>query len=259
MRRFVFSCFLLGSLNCQAAFPFGFWKPAAATGNGLLVSLVSYWKLDETAGSTGIDQQGAHALSVNGGSGVGTAAGIINGGRTSNGAGNAGYLFCTAGNLLPTSGAFTCSFWVKPAALLQNTYPGLVGVYKESTNYGWGVYMHGVTNAVVFGMSANGITETNVTGITLPNTSSIHFIVVTWDGSTMKISSDGGAFTTTSFAGPIFASSGQFQILSRDSTSGNVFNGLIDECGFWTRSLTITDVGVLYNSGAGYAYSNFTL
>src|SRR5207245_11010895 len=84
-----------------------------------------------------------------------------------------------------------------------------------------------------------------------------HFVDAGWDGSNIKISVDGGAFVTSPYSGPVFGDgTGAFQIGSE--AASNTWNGLIDEVGIWIgRALSQTEVGQLYNNGAGLPFSSF--
>ena len=59
------------------------------------------------------------------------------------------------------------------------------------------------------------------------NDTNWHFVVGGWDGTNLKISIDGGAFSTAPFTGPIFGDgTGTFQIGAE--AASNTWNGLID-------------------------------
>jgi len=59
------------------------------------------------------------------------------------------------------------------------------------------------------------------------NDTNWHFVVGGWDGTNLKISIDGGAFSTAPFTGPIFGDgTGTFRIGAE--AASNTWNGLID-------------------------------
>src|SRR5437660_9378493 len=105
-------------------------------------------------------------------------------------------------------------------------------------------------NGSTTGASVNGpvLTDTNW-----------HFVVGGWNGTVLKISVDGGAFATTAFAGPIFGDgTGVFQVGAE--AASNTWNGLIDEVAIWIgkNDMTDTEVGLLYNEGAGLPFESFS-
>ena len=89
------------------------------------------------------------------------------------------------------------------------------------------------------------------TGVAYDNNWNFH--CVTYDGTTLKwylnnsiIASQALSLNTTDT--PLSIGSA-----NRNNTGYN-YNGLIDEVGIWSRALSSTEVGELYNSGAGLTY-----
>ena len=84
----------------------------------------------------------------------------------------------------------------------------------------------------------------------------MHF-AITYDRSAddIKIYKDGSTVSHTKAGVAIAAihdSSAPFEL--GDYNSGSEFDGLIDECGIWSRVLTAGEITDLYNSGAGLPY-----
>lgn len=239
-----------------------FGKSVAAVISGLLANLVAYYKLDETSSNTtpAIDSIGTNPLGCNGA--VTTTAGEINTARSSTGVSNSGYLSCNSvPTFQPGSNPFFVTFWAKCGALSQTTFPALIGKFNDTSNLReWAVIQDGSSGKIGLYVSTDGTLQTIALGPVFPDTTNFHFIAAGWDGTNIMISMDGGAFTTTPFAGPVFSGSAIFTVFYRAGTgSVKTFNGALDEIAFWNgRCLTITDVAALYNGGAGLPLSSFT-
>jgi hypothetical protein len=78
-----------------------------------------------------------------------------------------------------------------------------------------------------------------------------HYLVGTYDGSTMKCYVDGSLEgTNTSFSGNLPVRIGDLRIgADYDTTPGNFFNGSIDEVRVYNRALSAAEVGDLYRLG----------
>jgi len=150
------------------------------------------------------------------------------------------------------------SAWVKSAVTTYSYDAGIAGkfvlphaswlLFRQADANGRKLEFLAMTDGRTIGASAStfALTDTNW-----------HFVAAGWDGSNIKISVDGGAFVTSPYSGPIFGDgTGAFQIGSE--AASNTWNGLIDEVGIWIgRALTQTEVGQLYNNGAGLPFSSF--
>ena len=118
------------------------------------------------------------------------------------------------------------------------------------------VYRHG-DNKLRFSVSSNGSTLSTVTWASALSTGTWYFVAGEWDGTNIKLSLNGATFQTTSFAGPINSNTQPFDV-GLISGSGNPLDGNIDEVGIWMgRALTQTEVGQLYNGGAGLPFGSF--
>jgi hypothetical protein len=232
----------------------GFRSPPG--GNILLTNLTSYWKLDESSGNA-LDANSTNVLIDNGTVGA-TAGGIINGARTFNGSTQ---YFNVASNASLDVGAtdfsFTC--WVKLTtvaslqALISKRAGGAAGQYVLYYDNGTSRFDFFVYNGTTFiGATANTFG--------LPSTGTWYFLAVVVDDTakTIKISVNAGAQdTSASYTTSIPSRTDAFQIGAEQIVAQNFLNGAIDEVGFWKRKLTTAEITQLYNSGAGYAYSNF--
>ncbi len=86
-----------------------------------------------------------------------------------------------------------------------------------------------------------------------------HHVVGVWDktNSLIKISVDGGAFVTAAITSSVNAQSSSYFEIGGTFTNllgAEHWKGFIDEVGIYSDALTISEVGDVYNSGAGDGY-----
>jgi hypothetical protein len=222
--------------------------PAAAmAGAGALTltdSLTGYWKLEEASG-TRADSHGAYPLDVVSGANPGNAAGKI--GNAASYVANGWVGRNDAGLLIGTGESWSFSCWINPTGY---------GNYRTIMNAGadgnrpqylfltqtagalarWSDYNTGV--AIATGVWTHIVYTFTTSGV---STGTEQFYV-----NGVATSSRTGAIPANG-AGPFYIG------VTVGGPYG--FDGLIDEVGFWrNRALTLTEVGQLYNGGAGLAY-----
>ena len=205
-------------------------------------------RLDATAGGRNL---------INFGNPITSSAGIINTARAFPGSGGASLFASGASNFSPGNNSFSFSFWVKLSPTAGGDYEGLLAKSAVGpSNVEWMVYRHG-DNKLRFSVSSNGSTLSTVTWASALSTGTWYFVAGEWDGTNIKLSLNGATFQTTSFSGPINSNTQPFDV-GLISGSGNPLDGNIDEVGIWMgRALTQTEVGQLYNGGAGLPFSSF--
>ena len=231
----------------------------------LLTNLISYWKLDEASGNAA-DAQGSNTLTNNGS--IAYAAGKINNGATLVRTSSKYFSITDASQSgLDITGDFSLSMWVKLASdPAFDTIFALIN--KRDTGAGSGAgaagyqiqmshYPSGIQNIQVSFHDSGG----NRSGA---NTADLNFttgvwyhIVVVFVAATPVIkiyfnNSDISPTTSPTNATSIGANARDFRIGKTEA--GDYFDGMVDEVGIWSRALNATEVGELYNSGAGLAY-----
>lgn len=111
------------------------------------------------------------------------------------------------------------------------------------------------TNNYVISMYPNF--GTLVTAATIPFNTFV-YLMGTYDGSTMQFYINGSPSESINgnFGSPVNGIPSVISILTQryGGTSYNLSSVIVDECGFWTRALSSTEVSQLYNSGAGLQY-----
>ncbi len=232
---------------------------ATATPSPLLDDLISYWKLDEASGNA-LDSFGTNHLSpINA---PGATAGVINGARTFNG--NQQYFSIpTNASLEVGTTDFTFSTWAK----LDNKtgHHAFIGKQIESYptyNRDYSLYYDIDFDRLVFQVAGpDGVTLTRAFADALgsPAINTWYFLAGGYDRANgfVWISVNGGPKGTTLFSGDVHVGPADFMLGSVDS-SGQIVTGyhagLLDETGFWKRTLTNGELAQLYNSGSGLAY-----
>lgn len=210
-------------------------------------NLVSYWKLDESSGNAA-DSVGSNTLTNTNTATFG--AGKINNGTTLARASSQRFLGGTTASLQPAS-ALTFSMWiyvnkspVSYCAIAGNTLSG------NQRGYLFDMNVSGKSLAFQIGNGTWGIVSTTYT------VGSWTHIVGTWDGATVRLYKNGtGVGTPVSKASITYTSCGfSLGTYYNDTTSANMFDGMIDEVGIWSRALSATEVTELYNSGNGKQY-----
>jgi Concanavalin A-like lectin/glucanases superfamily len=150
------------------------------------------------------------------------------------------------------------TFWAKAATLSQVQDASFLGRY--SLPYAeWLVWFNNSTHKVRFSVSATGNSATTVDSTTaIANTTGWYFVAAGWDGTNIKVSVNGGAYATASFAGPVFNGGGSVFVIGSEN-GANPWYGQLDEVAIWIgrKDLTISEVQQLYNNGAGLPFSSF--
>jgi hypothetical protein len=211
----------------------------------LLQNLISYWKLDETSGSTLADAHGSNPLTYNAGT-TSPFAAIINNGQYFSGGANAGH----ASNAdLQVTGSFFFSFWAR----MDDNAVNQVIINKDdySSNRDYLIFYNGASGTG-FGFIVNGGASSISKGAN-ETAFSWHNVVCWYDASDQKLRMriDDATTYTAAAAGSLVQTAQPFSI--------GGFTGLLDEIGFWKgRIPTATEITALYNGGAGLPYGSFT-
>ncbi len=218
-----------------------------AGGNGLLNGLVAYWDLDDDAIDSHSTFDGTEVASPTYG------AGIINNGITLSGASNQSVNFGNDSALNPSE--MSVSLWFKADSIANletlfsrqsssSPYPSYDIRFNSSSQ---------INPYVVCGGSAKSITST-----TTFSTGTFYHLVLTVDGTDMRIYVDGSSDATPVSTGAAITGGTENTILGAHSTAGSRgFDGIIDEVGVWNRALSADEVTTLYNGGSGLSYASF--
>lgn len=211
----------------------------------LTTNITGYYKLDGNSND-----------SVGSNNGTDTAITYNNGnGKINNGAGFNGTTsqIVSATNVaIPTNA--TISFWFKTTQSTTN-FPVLFGYVISSTN---GFYVRlnsGVNDGKVLGVLQDSDGVVAVVGsISAVNDGNWHFVVFTKTGSNIELFVDSVSQGTSS---AVFTGNFNNFTLEMGVDSGapnRFYSGATDECGYWSRVLSGSEISQLYNNGGGLQY-----
>lgn len=195
----------------------------------------SYWRLDETAGTTAVDRVAAKNGTYSGGYTLNQAGALSGSGDSDPGIslnGSTGWV-TTPVTLATTQLAhFSLEAWVKIAAAPTSTrtIAGITNSIKLqllNTRQVQASYLDGA------GVTRSVLASSITTGVW-------HHLVVLYDGSQLRVYIDG----LQSNAGVLPAPAGNANTfgIGNTSSSSNWFNGQIDEVALYTRALTVAEV-----------------
>lgn len=205
-------------------------------------SLVSYWKFDESSGNAA-DSAGSNTGTNN--NTVTYTTGKINNCAVFNGSNQN---FSIGTSIFANYSALSISAWINLDVL--NDYRGITW---KSNNLNYSIGMRVTNGNVLQGVIANSSSETYITGGTTLSATTWYHAVLVYDGTDIRIYLDGSSDATpVAKTGNVKNTSDTAYIGSQNNNT--FFDGKIDEMGVWSRALTSTEVGQLYNSGDGLAY-----
>lgn len=219
-------------------------------------SLQAYWKFDEGSGNAADSTANANTLTN-----VNTAtyeAGLINNG-TRVASASSQYFTATDSASLSTTGDTSWSFWIKPGPTSIGSTTDPV-VFHKATASNYSYYIQITTTSLTLAASSNGTSfgSATVTLDTMVLTGTQYHIVVVYTASLGRIEvfqngvSKGTA--TGTLPTSIFNGTAPLEVGRYGLGTSNYYNGMYDETGIWSRTLSSTEVSQLYNSGSGLAY-----
>lgn len=211
-------------------------------------NLVSYWKLDESSGNAA-DSVGSNTLTNN--NSTAYATGKINNGIDFESS-SSNYLSITdaAQSGLDLGANFTISLWYKPESYAANHY--IIGKYVATGNQRSYLLSREAGNTLFY-ISATGTSTITSLVCTPTFTNGVwYYIVVTFNAGTLTMYVDGTSVGSSSGHSTPYNGTAEFTI--GRANGGDYTDGIIDEVGIWSRTLTSDEVTELYNSGNGYQY-----
>lgn len=255
MKTFLTFCFVL-ILVCeslvvgQQGIGPGPGTPHSSGSSSLNTNLISYWKMDEVAGSRADSTATGATLSDNGvtlfGSGIISNAALFNG--------TSQYLTAADSAALSTGDIdFTVSAWVYIHA--KNNSNAIIN--KGDLNAGPWEYQLERRNATdrfrffVSDGSVSGNVEATTFGAPTLDT---WYLVIAWHDSvanTVNITVNAGATDSTSYSSGGNDTANGLCIGRPNLYNGEYLDGRVDEVGFWKKVLSASERTELYNSGAG--------
>lgn len=211
------------------------WNSSLETG------LVSWYKLDETSGTTAFDSLGLNN---------GTNSGVTinqNGkiGRAYSFDGTNDYISYGKRILNPAS-AFTINFWVNLNSFKLN------GNIFSQVDSSWNSIAFVITNHNDGKIHAHKSGFNALQTSTILNTSQWYMITITGGTGTTKIYLNGVEEDSESVSW-----NGNFNtFIGTNNLDADSLNGKLDEVVLWSRILTISEIKTLYNEGDGCTYKD---
>lgn len=222
---------------------------------GLQTGLSAFWSLENTSWTD--DTANGNTLT-----GVGsptTTTGIIGNGFDGT-AGTKNLTINNNSNLQLTGGNFSIQAWVKMSGNVGGAGASILSKNDGGfTNKEYGLGIDFTTqNVFTFWSYLSGGNQSQTFGTTAVNPldNVLHHVVVTWDGTTVRMYVDNSSATTSTPASMQGVTTSAFKI-GVDGDGGAVFiQGVVDQVGLWKgRTLSAGDVALLYNSGAGLSFA----
>jgi hypothetical protein len=211
----------------------------------LSTNLVAYWKFDESSGNAS-DSVGSRTLTNNNTATYGT--GIINNGGVLNGTNQS---FTRTSATLGVSNSWSVNYWVKfdvsgNVEKLLNFNAGddknVISLYKTSGDK---------FRVVIANSTATGYKD-YVTTTTTFSTGVWYMLTVTYDGTTLILYINGTSQTVTKTLDQSVTMTDTSRAI--DIGGGNYVDGTIDEIGYWSKVLSVSEIVELYSNGAGFQY-----
>lgn len=231
-------------------------RASASSPSSLNTNLIAYWKFDEASGTradsepTGTPQDLSDSTTV-----PSTTGKISNGGAFEYD--DAEYVSRADSADMSLAGgdqSFTVAAWVN----LESKPAFAGGIVCKNSDAGNGteynLFWDADTDRFSFRIG-NGSSSTTVPANTLGAPSlSTWYLLVAWHdgpGDTIYIQANNGAADPIAWVGGTQDAGTDLRIGAYSFNPGFAFDGIIDEVGFWKRTLTVDERTELYNAGTG--------
>jgi Concanavalin A-like lectin/glucanases superfamily len=210
-----------------------------------MTGLVSYWKLNEGAGTNAADSAGANTGTYTNTPTLGQAGALTGDTTTSvsfNGTNE--YVNVPDAASLRITGSITIEAWIRSNTLINNST-----ILSKGSTTGYRLMRNGNTNPSQFGTS--GPTNGNLNGTASINDGVWHHIVAVYDGANKYIYLDGVQDATVAATGAITTAATALRIAENAQATGRYWAGWIDEVSLYNVALTPAEVLDHYNAGKG--------
>lgn len=220
--------------------------------SNLTNGLVSYWKLDGNSNdAVGTNNGVDTSVSYSG-------SGIIYSGASFNGA--TSYINLGDISVFNNTTNFSISVWIYPTSI-----SGLQSILTKWTYQTQGGFTAFLDNAVIGFYLASSIAEAGGNGVYGGSVAinTWNHVVFVYDG-TLSSNADKAKIYLNGVSS-YSSSNGTIPSVTTNSTSNlnigyfggslsRFFNGIIDEVGVWNRSLTPSEISIIYNGGIGLSF-----
>lgn len=223
----------------------------------VITNLVNYWSMSGAASAQEDDQHGTLDLSDNGGSG--SAAGCVGNGRTFNGSSQ--WLTSATGVTVPldgTAGPWTFQVWVKSASTAQTNAYLAQASDSGGTDQSAVIYEFVDDTVEFFSANYTGTDPRTSSGLTVADTN-CHQIVYRKNASGASVWDkfvDGSKTQISASIDFTLPSTVDRFIVGGAVGGASLYNGTLDEIGWWDTNLSDAEITWLYNGGAGRSYTD---
>ncbi|MBY0369704.1 hypothetical protein K2X33_03395 [bacterium] len=215
----------------------------------LALSPVGYWRLGDTSGTSASD------LGSGGNTGTYTNGPTLNQTSGVTGEANTSVLldgsndYISFGNAaaLKATSAFSVALWFK----YVSTTGGTVLVSRTGATGNDNFSLYNSSGTILFGARKNdGSTWLQTSSVTLTDTSNWHFVVGTYDGSTLRLYLDGVLASSYNGTFTIYSTmAGNLQVGAGSVTPNQFLSGYVDEFAFFNSALTQAQIASLHLAG----------
>jgi len=219
--------------------------------NSLNTGLVSYWRLNESSGTSLADSAGSNTLTS---TGTTVATGKYNFGRSFNGSSDYADV---SSNLGVTNGDITIEAWVKPTnATLATDHPAIISHYDDTAKVDYRIFQYTTGIGVARhapNVAWNSTTETAVTA------GQWYQVTLVYSGTTLSFYLNGAfqrSVTATSTGSGSYTT--QTTIGRGTANVQTYFGGSVDEVKIYNTAKTADEILEEYLQSSTY-YSNYSL
>lgn len=235
------------------------WKPTTnetqivSYDTAVTDSLISYWKMDESSG-TRVDSWGTNNLTANGTGGVGALVGKINSAADFEST-ESDFLEISDNASLSTGDIdFTISAWVNLESK-TGTDMDVVTKFESGTVGEYMLRYYSASDRFVlqlFDSGGNNACFAVANNLGSPSIGTWYHIVA-WHNATANncnIKVNNGTTNTQAESALVTDTVSKFRIGARFTGGSQFWDGLIEDVGFWKRTLTASEITDLYSSGS---------
>ena len=234
------------------------------TSGTLLNNLIAFWTLNETSSTlttavSRYDSYGSNTLTDN----PATTYTLSGTGKRDNAAdfesGNSNFLEITDNGPLSTG---DIDFTVTSLVNLESTGANrMIATKSESASVAeYELYYNNTSSRfefVTYNSSGTAVCTATANNLGAPSTAIWYFITAWHDATanTCNIQVNNGTADSAAESGVPSDTAANFRVGARYTTEALFFDGLIDEVGFWKKTLSTQEKTDLYNSGNGNSYT----
>ncbi len=216
--------------------------PLSQFSGSLSTNLVRYYKLDGDAVDSVGGFNGTTITDIT----YSTANGIILQGAGFNG--TTSQILQSTSTTIPTNATLSC--WINSSVIPVGKNPSIYG-FRNAGAAPQMMFVHtNISGKVNLNCKDSAANEIQISSTNVVTDGEWHFLVGVKSGNTLYLYVDGvlNSQSTGNFTGTFTGTTMVMGATSASGPSPEFYGGALDECGYWTRALSATDVTELYNT-----------